>query len=410
MARVYAVASAKGGVGKTTTTANLAATLAAADYDVAVVDGDVGMANLGAALGVEATGATLHDVLAGEAAVVDAVYGGPHGLDVVPGDTDLAAFGGADPRRLGRVLGWFDDRDFVFLDTGAGLSHETALPLGLADAVVLVSTPERDALGDTEKTRQLIDRVGGETVGAVLNRAADGDGADLGPLSAPLLGAIPDDPAIAAGVRAGEPITIRDPIGPAAAAYRDVASELADGPVRPPAGARGGEDGSADDDDPEESADGSDDAPRAADATAVPEAEPETTAADDEPTAADDEPAAAGDGDDELTADEPTAADDSATGDEPAAAGDDATPRSTGEVPGPSAGTGEGADGDGTAQADDSDGTAREDDGDAEPTDADDIVVEPDVDPGAGLGGDGADEEDDEEDGGGGFLSRLFGG
>lgn len=237
MARVYAVASAKGGVGKSTTTANLAGTLAAADYDVAVVDGDIGMANLAGMLGVEVDGSTLHDVLAGGADVADATYRGPHGMSVVPGDTDLGSYGDAEPRRLGGVVGAFADREFVFVDTGAGLSHETALPLGLVDDVVLVSTPERDALVDTDKTRELTERLDGSVVGAVLTRVA-GDAAfsvDTGPLEVPVLGVVPEDEALAAATAAGAPVTRAAPDGVAAAGYREVASELADGPVRPPA-------------------------------------------------------------------------------------------------------------------------------------------------------------------------------
>lgn len=111
---------AQKGVGKTTTTANLAATLAAGGYDIAVVDGDIGMASPGDQLGVTASAATLHDVLA------------------------------------------------------AGLSHETALPLGLSDEVLLVSTADRDVLQNTEKTRKLAERLGADVTGVVLTRVTPG--------------------------------------------------------------------------------------------------------------------------------------------------------------------------------------------------------------------------------------------
>ncbi|TKX78428.1 cobyrinic acid ac-diamide synthase, partial [Halorubrum sp. SD626R] len=85
MATVYAVASAKGGVGKTTTTAAIATILADAGADVVAVDADIGMANLAGAVGVEPGETTLHDVLSGRADPLDAVREGPAGLRVVPG-------------------------------------------------------------------------------------------------------------------------------------------------------------------------------------------------------------------------------------------------------------------------------------------------------------------------------------
>lgn len=230
MARVCAVASSKGGVGKTTTTANLSATLAAAGYDVAVVDGDIGMANLGDQLGVTPAGATLHDVLASGANVEAACYEGPHGMTVVPGGTELDAFSEADITRLGRVVGSFADRDFVFVDTGAGLSHETALPVGLADEVVLVSTADRDSLKDTEKTRLLAERLGADVAGAVLTRVTPGDTpGDASPLSAPVLGSVPEDTALHAASTQAVPVTDFDAESPAAAAYRSIAGNVADG-------------------------------------------------------------------------------------------------------------------------------------------------------------------------------------
>ncbi|MFC6795770.1 AAA family ATPase [Halobaculum halobium] len=85
--RRYTPSRASKGVGKTTTAANLAATLAAAGYDTVAVDADLGSASLGPSLGVEPGETTLHDVLAGEADPVDATREGPHGLAVLPGGT-----------------------------------------------------------------------------------------------------------------------------------------------------------------------------------------------------------------------------------------------------------------------------------------------------------------------------------
>ncbi|MGM0592806.1 MAG: AAA family ATPase, partial [Halobacteriota archaeon] len=151
MGRVYAVASAKGGVGKTTTVAALGTTLAAAGFDVVAVDADLGMANLADALGIDPDGPTIHDVLSDEAAVAAAIYDGPAGLAVLPGSIDLDDFRDVDPAGLGDVLDSLSSYDFVLVDTGAGLSHDTVLPLALSDEVILASTSLSTALGDTEK-------------------------------------------------------------------------------------------------------------------------------------------------------------------------------------------------------------------------------------------------------------------
>jgi septum site-determining protein MinD len=233
MGRVYAVASAKGGVGKTTTVANLGVSLAAAGRRVALVDADVGMPNLGRMLDVAPDGPTIHDVLAGEADPLDAVYVGPEGVSVVPGTTALDAYAGADPRNLrGVVDPVAADHDVVLVDTGAGLSHDSVLPLGLADAVLLVSTASPDALGDTEKTRQLAERLGTPVAGLILTRIdtdtervdADALAADLG---VDLLAVVPENGSIADGSAAGAPVVTSDPDSPAAAAHRALADALA---------------------------------------------------------------------------------------------------------------------------------------------------------------------------------------
>jgi len=237
MARVYAIASAKGGVGKTTTTANLGSTLADTGADVVVIDGDIGMANLGAALGVEPTGPTLHDVLAGEADPREAAYEGPAGLAVIPGDTSLDSFAAAEPQRLDRVVEAFDDADFILIDVGAGVSHETSIPLSVSDAVVLVSTAERDALVDTEKTRQLTERLGGAVAGAVITRtdpATPIDEVVSGSLTANVLTTIPDDEAVRESIAVGEPLVSYAPHSEAAAGYRELARQLTGRTPEPP--------------------------------------------------------------------------------------------------------------------------------------------------------------------------------
>ena len=274
MATVYAVASAKGGVGKTTTTAALATVLAESGADAVAIDADLGMANLADVIGVTPGEATVHDVLAGDADPTAAVHEGPSGLRVVPGATDLDAYAAADPAGLRGIVEAFDGADYVFVDAGAGLSHDSSLPLAIADETLLVSTPERSALGDTEKTRQLTERLGGTVAGAAVTRVTDdADEVVTALLDAPVLGRVPEDEAVARAAAANRPLLAVAPDAPATRAYRDLARALTgadvegsglDDPAADAAagvGASGGEaegeldDAAAVDDEPETTAD-----------------------------------------------------------------------------------------------------------------------------------------------------------
>ena len=228
---VYAIASGKGGVGKTTTTVNLGTALAEAGERVAIVDTDLGMANLAGFVSLTPDSTTLHDVLAGVASIDDATYRLADNIVAVPSGTSLDDYAETSPEGLRDVV---DDLrsefDYVFLDVGAGISHETVLPLGLADAVILVSTPEPAAVHDTKKTIDLTERSGGDVAGLVLTRTRpDSDISHEGladRLEVSLLGTIPEDTTARESVYAGTPLVVYDPECPAAVAYRALATAV----------------------------------------------------------------------------------------------------------------------------------------------------------------------------------------
>ncbi|WP_423743606.1 cell division ATPase MinD (plasmid) [Haladaptatus sp. SPP-AMP-3] len=227
---VFAVASGKGGVGKTTTAINLGAMLAAANHEVIVVDTDLGMANVGGYLDLELDGATLHEVLSGDASVEDAVYHAPGNIDVLPSSTDIYTFAQSQTAQLQRVVADLtEDYEYVLLDTGAGISYDTILPLSLADEVLLVTTPDVAAVRDTAKTAELTARVEGTVGGAVLtqrgNDILNADNVE-GTLDTEVLTVVPDDETVPMGIDAGRPLAAFSPNSPAATAYRELANIL----------------------------------------------------------------------------------------------------------------------------------------------------------------------------------------
>ena len=222
---VCTIAGGKGGVGKTTTAVNVGAALQEAGHDVVVVDADLGMANLGSMLGIEHR-ASLHEILAGDAAVSDALTDAPGGLTIIPGEQSLEAFADADPAKLRKVIKTLRNAyDVVLIDTGAGLSHEVAVPLGLADGILLVTTPDDVAVGDTVKTAQLADRIDGDVVGVVVNRVTrHTDVAEISErLGFELLAVIPDDQE----ATAVEPLVLNAPDSRAASAFGQLSESMA---------------------------------------------------------------------------------------------------------------------------------------------------------------------------------------
>lgn len=239
--QVVAVASGKGGVGKTTTVTNLGVVLRRSNHSVALVDADLGMANLGPMLGISGE-PTLHDVLAGTAELDAALVTETTGFAVLPGSGTLTDFSEADPAGLRAVLDSLaEEYEYVLVDTGAGVTHEGVLPLGLADHVILVSSPDPAAVENTRKTAELTELAEGGLAGVVVTKADETVDAEeiADTLGVDLLGIIPFDPTVRRSTAAGQPLEAVDPDSPAAEAYRNIANVLTTSAVEPTENAMG---------------------------------------------------------------------------------------------------------------------------------------------------------------------------
>jgi septum site-determining protein MinD len=235
MVEAFAVASGKGGTGKTTATLALGMALAEAGRAVTVVDADTGMANLLFHAGLDDADVTLHDLLvAGRDVPVDAACYDRFGMRVVPCGTSLADFRAADPERLRDVVaGLAADADVLLFDSPAALGSKSAvLPVVLADRSVVVLEPTIPAISDGLKVQEYGRSYGTETAGVLFNRVHDDT--DLERVTehagryfgGERLGSVPESDAVRAARRAGEPLLAHAPDADAADAFRRAARRL----------------------------------------------------------------------------------------------------------------------------------------------------------------------------------------
>ena len=232
MVEVFAVASGKGGTGKTTSTVALGMALAER-YDVTVVDADTGMANLLFHAGLSDAETTLHDVLADEAVVAQAAYD-RFGMTVVPCGTSLDGFRDADPTRLREVVATLAaDTDVLLLDSPPALDSRAAvLPVVMADRIVVVLQPTIPAISDGLKVQEYATSYDTGVAGLLFNKVREGeridDVADQTEryFDGPTLAAVPESERVREARRAGRPLLAHAPECAAADAYRRAAADL----------------------------------------------------------------------------------------------------------------------------------------------------------------------------------------
>jgi septum site-determining protein MinD len=231
-ARTIAIASGKGGVGKTTVCANLAISLARLGKRVTLLDADLAMANLGITLGMEDTPTTLHEVLSGDANIEDAIYEGPAGLKFIPSGLSLDAFLRIDIEKLRPVVGQLlEETDIFLIDAPGGLGKNVLGAMISAAELLIVTMPDPSALADALKTKLVGNRLNMEILGVALNMVRS-DKTEVTPeevsvlLDSEILQLIPYDDNVKRGAVEGKPIVIRNPNSPAAKAFKRLAGRI----------------------------------------------------------------------------------------------------------------------------------------------------------------------------------------
>jgi len=233
MTRIITIASAKGGVGKTTLCANLAAGLAQLNRSVVAVDGNLTTSNLGIHLGIPLYPVTLQDVLKGRAELRAAMYTHPAGFRVVPADISIKKIMAPKSKELMNTFYELTGKvDYVLIDSAAGLGREARAAIEAADEIITITNPEMPALTDALKLIHVADKHGTRNLGVVVNRIKKerheipvSDVVDF--LDLPLLGKVEDDPEVRRAIHHKEPVILHSPRCRAARQFRVIAAKVA---------------------------------------------------------------------------------------------------------------------------------------------------------------------------------------
>jgi septum site-determining protein MinD len=244
MSECIVITSGKGGVGKTTTTANLGVALALQGAKVAVVDADIGLRNLDVILGLE--NRIVYDlvhVVEGECRIKQALIRDKRvdGLFLLPAaqTRDKNAVTPAQMRDL--VQKMKEDFDYVLIDCPAGIEQGFKNAVAGADRAIIVTTPEVSAIRDADRIIGMVEAAELPEPQLIINRyrakmVARGDMMNkediLEILAIPLLGMIPDHEDVIISANRGIPISF-DENSIVGEAYRRVGRRMTGEPDVP---------------------------------------------------------------------------------------------------------------------------------------------------------------------------------
>ncbi len=148
--KFIAITSGKGGVGKSTMSANMAYILSKQGFKVALFDADIGLANLDVLLNVKTTKNILH-VLKGEATLGETVVKIDDNLALIPGESGNEILKYTTEEVLDRFIedsAELENFDFVIIDTGAGIGEMVQKFVNASDMTVVITTPDPTAITD----------------------------------------------------------------------------------------------------------------------------------------------------------------------------------------------------------------------------------------------------------------------
>ena len=244
-ARIYAVTSGKGGVGKTSVSVNLALALCEQRYKTLIIDADVGLANVEVLFGLT-PGHSLMDSISGEKPIRDIICDGPYGIKLISGGSGVEELARMDESRLAAFTAELseldNDFDVIIIDTGAGIS-DTVLSIAVAaDEAIVVITPEPTALTDAYAMIKAIvirDRI--KIMRIIINKAENDS--EAGEVMSKLtqvsdkfldlklrkLGYILNDPLVVRSIKRQQPFLISSPYSQTSKSIREIALRLMDG-------------------------------------------------------------------------------------------------------------------------------------------------------------------------------------
>lgn len=236
MGEVIVITSGKGGVGKTTTTANIGAGLARLNKKVVVIDTDLGLRNLDVVMGLENRIVyNLVDIIEGncrlkQALIKDKRY---ENLYLLPSaqTKDKTAISPGQMKKLTEELK--EEYDYVLLDCPAGIEQGFQNAIAGASRAIIVTTPEVSAIRDADRIIGLLGKNKIEKLDLIINRlridmVKRGDMMSVDDVSEilaiHLLGVIPDDEQVVIGTNQGEPVIELDSL--ARKAYCNICKRL----------------------------------------------------------------------------------------------------------------------------------------------------------------------------------------